>query len=142
MSFSLCAQQSYNLEYFLAKSINSSDYSIINKQAEIYNMEHQLFNKNFLPDFNLNITLPSYNRSIREVLQPDGNYAFRESNNASSRANLSVTQKIPYTGGSVSITNSFSRLDFFGDTQNTTTYAASWLGVNLTQPLNPLLKVS
>lgn len=95
-----------------------------------------MFNKSFLPDVSLNFTLPSYNRSISNILQPDGTYAFRESNNANSRLNLSISQKVPFTGGEISITNSFNRLDLFGVLQNSTSYSASWFGINLSQPLN------
>ncbi len=59
-----------------------------------------------------------------------------ESNSANSRVNLSISQKIPFTGGKVTVSNSLNRLDLFGDTQHSTSYSASWFGINLSQPLN------
>lgn len=110
--------------------------SNINKNQSIKIKENSLFNKSFLPDVSLSFTLPSYNRSISEILQPDGTYAFRESNNANSRVNLTVSQKLPFSGGLLSVTNSFNRLDNFDKGDVATSYSASWLGVSLSQPLN------
>ena len=68
-------------------------------------------------------------------MQPDGSYAFRESNSANSKVSLSLTQKIPFTGGKITISNSLNRLDLFGDDQRSTSYSASWLGINFSQSL-------
>lgn len=115
---------------------SSTEMSNINKNQNIKIKENSLFHKSFLPDVSLSFTLPSYNRSISEILQPDGTYAFRESNNANSRVNLTVSQKLPFTGGQLSISNSFNRLDNFDKGDVTTSYSASWLGASLSQPLN------
>lgn len=129
------SQKTYVLDDFL----NYSKYSLDSKKNEktkiLNNKNNDLFKKGFLPSVSLNFTLPNYNRSISEISQPDGTFAFRESNTASSNARLSISQKIPYTGGQISISNSINRLDLFGDT-NITSYSASWFSVNLNQPLN------
>jgi len=130
------SQKIFEIEDFIYSASNSIENSKKAKYAIINKKEDDLFNKGFLPDVGLNFTLPSYNRSISEIAQPDGSYAFKESNSANSRVNLSLSQKIPFTGGKLTISNSFNRLDLFGDAQNSTSYSASWLGVNLSQPLN------
>lgn len=130
------SQESFKLDDFIFNSKNSISTINNEKNKKINQKVNYLFKKKFLPDVSLNFTLPGYNRSISSVLQPDGSIAFRESNNANSIVNLSVSQKIPYTGGKISITNSFNRLDVFGDTQNSTSYSASWFVVSLSQPLN------
>jgi outer membrane protein len=130
------SQRTLKLNDFIEESVNSIESSKKAKYIIINKNENDLFNKGFLPDLALNFTFPTYNRSISEVAQPDGTFAFKESNSANSRVNLSLSQKIPFTGGKLTISNSFNRLDLFGDTQNSTSYSASWFGINLSQPLN------
>lgn len=130
------SQNHFSINDFIENSKKSIDYVNFKKEKLIDEKENRLFHEKFLPDVSLNFTLPSYNRSISNVIQPDGTIAFRESNNANSRVNLSVSQKIPFTGGELSVTNSFNRLDLFSDNENSTSYSASWIGLNLSQPLN------
>ena len=130
------SQKEIKLEYLMT-NLTYSIESVKNEKNKLINeKDNKLFHKGFLPNISLSFSLPSYNRSISEILQPDGNYAFRESNNANSRISLSASQKIPFTGGTLSISNSFNRLDLFGDSQKSTSYSASWFGINLSQPLN------
>lgn len=136
ISFFTNAQQKFILDDFIKRSVNSIENKKVKKNKEIIQNENSLFKKSFLPNVSLNFALPSYNRSISDVLQPDGTFAFRESNSANSRVSLSLSQKLPFTGGEISISNSFNRLDIFGDTQNSTSYSASWFGASLSQPLN------
>jgi len=136
MCLKIYSQVNYKLGDYIFHSINST-LSIQNKKARIiHEKENLLFKRNFFPEASLDFTLPSYNRSISDIIQPDGTFAFRESNNANSRINLSISQKIPFTGGQLFIMNSFNRLDLFGDVESSTSYSASWFGINLTQPLN------
>ncbi|MBE7633166.1 hypothetical protein F7642_02330 [Tenacibaculum finnmarkense genomovar ulcerans] len=137
--FSSCiclSQKTHSIEDFINYSKKTDFHKEILKRNEITDLKDVIFKKSLLPNISLNFTLPSYSRSITEVLQPDGSYAFRESNTASSKLNFSVSQKIPLTGGKISISNSFNRLDVFRNEQQTTNYSASWLGINLNQPLN------
>lgn len=130
------SQQNYTVDNFISR-LEKSLSNVKNEKYKIANTyDQKLFNKSFLPDFSLNFLLPSYNRSISEVIQPDGSYAFRESNSANSKVNLAVSQKIPFTGGKVTISNSLNRLDLFGDTQRSTSYSASWFGINFSQSLS------
>lgn len=129
------SQKALEINDFINNVESSSEIARSAKYTELNNKEYRLFNKSFLPDFSLNFSLPSYNRSISEVMQPDGSYAFRESNSANSKVSLSLTQKIPFTGGKITISNSLNRLDLFGDDQRSTSYSASWLGINFSQSL-------
>ena len=134
--FTLFSQKQINLDLFLKKSINSAESIKIHKLKHIVNKENELFKKGYLPSFSLNFSLPSYNRSISNIMQPDGTFAFRESNSATSKVSLSMSQKISYTGTQISVSNSFNRLDLFGDDESETSYSASWFGINISQPLN------
>lgn len=96
----LYPQRTHKVNDFINNMYSSTEMSNINKNQSIKIKENSLFNKSFLPDIALSFTLPAYNRSISEILQSDGTYAFRESNNANSRVNLTVSQKLPFTGAS------------------------------------------
>ncbi|QSB25686.1 TolC family protein [Flavobacterium sp. CLA17] len=135
VSLNVFSQKTFHVDDFINNSENSLENSKNVKNIKINKNENDLFNKGFLPEVSLNFSFPSYNRSITEITQPDGTYAFKESNSANSKVSLSVSQKIPFTGGKLTISNSLNRLDLFGDTQNSTSYSASWLGFNLSQPL-------
>ncbi|WP_163396386.1 TolC family protein [Flavobacterium limi] len=104
------------------------------KFASLNKNEDRLFRKGFLPDVALNFTFPAYNRSISEVAQPDGTFEFKETNSANSRVSLSLSQKLPFTGGKITVSNSLNRLDLFG-AQRSTSYSASWFGINFSQSL-------
>lgn len=136
LSYNVFSQKVFKVDDFIKNSENSIENAKKVMYIKINKNEDDLFYKKFLPEIGLNFTFPSYNRSISEVAQPDGTFAFKESNSANSRVNLSVSQRIPFTGGKLTISNSLNRLDLFGDTQNTTSYSASWFGINLSQPLN------
>lgn len=135
LNHSMLSQKVFKINDFIKKSENSVESLKNAKYISSNKYKDKLFYKSFLPDIGLNFTFPAYNRSISEVAQPDGTFAFKESNSANSRVNLSLSQKIPFTGGKLTISNSLNRLDLFGDTQNSTSYSASWLGISLSQPL-------
>ena len=130
------SQQSYTIEGFISASKSSSNFVLNEKQKNIHEKQYQLFQKEFLPYLKSDLTLPSYSSSITEVLQPDGNFAFRETNFAKSRIGLAIAQKIALTGGEFSISNSISRLDTFEEDQNLKSFSASWFVLNFSQPLN------
>lgn len=128
------SQKIVSIDEFLKNSTKSIEDLKMSKFANLNKNEYRLFRKGFLPDVALNFTFPAYNRSISEVAQPDGTFEFKESNSANSRVSLSLSQKIPLTGGKVTVSNSLNRLDIFG-TQRSTSYSASWLGINFSQSL-------
>lgn len=128
------SQKTLKIDDFISNSQNSIDDLKRAKYASINKNEDRLFHKSFLPDIGLNFTFPAYNRSISEVAQPDGTFEFKESNSANSRVSLSLSQKVPFTGGKITVSNSLNRLDLFG-AQGSTSYSASWFGINFSQPL-------
>lgn len=138
LSFSMVSSQeknTYTVQDFITLSKNSLEAKKNGKLFAIAGYNNSIFKKSMLPSISMNLTLPNYNRSITEVLQPDGTYAFRESNSANSNLGLSISQKIPFTGGEISVSNSLNRLDLFGENDRSTSYSASWVGVNISQPL-------
>ncbi|KVV16345.1 TolC family protein [Flavobacterium sp. TAB 87] len=128
------SQKTVKIDEFISNSEKSIEDLKMAKFASLNKNEDRLFRKGFLPNVALNFTFPAYNRSISEVAQPDGTFEFRESNSANSRVILSLSQKIPLTGGKITISNSLNRLDLFGS-QRSTSYSASWFGINFSQSL-------
>lgn len=88
-----------------------------------------------LPTLSLEASLPSLNRSLERVIQPDGSekYIYRKS--ISNDANISLSQNIGITGGTLSISSGLQRFDQFRDSL-TTSYMATPLSITLSQPIN------
>lgn len=126
-------QKSINLNDFIDHIYNSKEIKLAQINLNIENNKYIIFKKKGLPEVAFNISLPNYNRSISSVLQPDGSYAFKEGNSATSGYNFSINQPIRMTGGSISFSNTLNRLDVFG---KSTSYSSSLFNIGYRQPLN------
>ncbi len=72
------------------------------------------FRSRLLPQLSLDGTVPSYNRSIIEVQQPDGTSLFRPRNQTNANLNLRLSQKLPFTGGDLFIASSLAQVSVSG----------------------------
>lgn len=70
---------------------------------------YRTFKAGFLPELTFKGTLPSYNNSYNSYQDGDGSYSYVRSNILGVSGELSLTQNIPFTGGSLSLSSS---LDF------------------------------
>lgn len=68
-----------------------------------------------LPQLSLRGDVPIYNRSIIEVLQPDGSTEFRAQQQTNVALNLQMSQRLPITGGDFFIASALSRLEVNGE---------------------------
>lgn len=68
-----------------------------------------------LPEVTLTATLPSYNDRYTSYMNSDGEYSFVRTHNLDVQAELSVSQNIPLTGGSVSLSTSLDYMRQFED---------------------------
>lgn len=68
-----------------------------------------------LPEVTLTATLPSYNDRYTSYMNSDGEYSFVRTHNLDAQAELSVSQNIPLTGGSVSLSTSLDYMRQFED---------------------------
>lgn len=75
---------------------------------------YKYYRANYLPALNLTSN-PYLDRAINKVTQSDGNVKFVEQNMLSSDLSLSLTQNIPWTGGTVFIETAAQRLDLFSN---------------------------
>ncbi len=78
------------------------------------------FGAGLLPQVSMNGTVPSYNRSIIPVVQPDGSTLYRPQEQNESSLNMGITQRLPFIGGDLFVNSSLSRLDRVGTTSSRT----------------------
>ncbi len=74
----------------------------------------QSFYSRLLPQLSLDGTVPAYNRSIIRVLQPDGSTVFRPQDQTNAELGVTLSQKLPVTGGDFFISSSLARLQVSG----------------------------
>jgi len=111
--------------------------SIASKQAatikETNYWEWRTYKSNYAPQLALNGILPGYSKSFIEVQQPDGTILFQPVHNNNSSLNLSFSQSIAATGGTVFGTTQLQRFDDF-DRKNKL-YNTVPFGVGYSQPI-------
>jgi outer membrane protein TolC len=91
------------------------------------------FSATYLPQLTLRGDVPGYYSSINAITLPDGSSIFTPQSQASSTLNLSLSQKIPLTGGQLFLSSGLNRIDLM-DTK-TQYYKSSPLSVTLQQPI-------
>jgi outer membrane protein TolC len=111
--------------------------SIASKQAltirKTKYWEYRTYRSNYQPQLALNGILPGYSKTFTEVQQPDGTILFQSIHNNNSSLNLSFSQSISATGGTVFGTTQLQRFDDF-DRKNTL-YNNVPFGIGYSQPL-------
>lgn len=119
-----------------ARSISAKQASTIQKTKY---WEYRTFRSNYQPQLALDGILPAYNKSFTEVMQPDGTILFQPVHNNNSALNLSFSQSIAATGGTVFGRTRLQRFDDFE--RKNTLYNGVPFGIGYSQPLfqfNPL----
>ena len=111
--------------------------SIASKQASTQKKtnywQYRSFIADFKPQLSLNGTLPGFTRSYIQVIQPDGTISFQPVSYNNSILNLSLSQNIAATGGTVFVQQEFQRFDDFAN--NKTRYNGIPFEVGISQPL-------
>jgi len=79
---------------------------------------YRSFRADYFPTLTLS-SAPFLNRSINQVTLPDGTMKFTKQNILSTDLGFTITQNVPITGGSFTISTSTQRLDMIGNEQNT-----------------------
>ena len=75
---------------------------------------YKYYRANYLPALKLTSD-PYLNRAINKITMSDGSVKFVEQNLLSTDLTLSLTQNIPWTGGTLFVETSAQRLDLFSD---------------------------
>ncbi|NOY51341.1 MAG: TolC family protein [Chlorobi bacterium] len=93
------------------------------------------FKATYLPGLKLNATLPNINRSINEVQGQDGTSVYTPQSFTNYSVDLSINQKIGFTGGEVFISSGIKRLDNFLADTSTTSYLTNMINIGISQPI-------
>ena len=113
------------------------EQSIASKQAATQKKTNYWTYRSFIADFkpqlSLNGTVPGFTRSYIQVVQPDGTISFRNVSYNNSLLNLSLSQNIALTGGSIFVQQELQRFDDFAG--NTKSYNGVPFEVGINQPL-------
>ena len=111
--------------------------SIAAKQAatlkETRYWEYRSFRSNYKPQLTIGGTLPAYTRSFNQIIQPNGSIEFQPVRNNNSFLNLSFSQSIAPTGGTVFGTTLLQRFDDFD--RDLTLYNGVPYALGYSQPL-------
>lgn len=91
------------------------------------------YKANYKPTLNFSST-PYYNNQINIITMEDGTSKYIRQEQLRTDGNLSITQNIPWTGGSISVNTSLQRLDILG-TQKQHTYRVNPVTVTLQQSI-------
>ena len=90
-------------DYKINLNINQSNY-----------WRFRRYKASFLPELRLNATLPEYNNAIRRITNDAGQDIFVTQNQLRIEGGLSISQSVPYTGGTLSVNTNLERVELFG----------------------------
>ena len=110
-----------------------------NTQKRTNYWQYRQFRAQYKPQLSLEGALPNFTRSFVQVIQPDGNIRFEPVSYNNSTLNLSLSQTIAPTGGTIFVQKQLQRFDNF--IQGNTLYNGIPFGIGLSQPLfqfNPM----
>ncbi len=131
-------QLSLNQVIELAKS-QSISAKQASTQKETSYWQYRSYLSNYKPQLTLSGTLPNFNRTFQEVLQPDGTIEFQSVTNNNSDLTFSLSQTIAATGATVFVNSQLQRFDDFD--RDFKLYNGLPIGIGIQQPLfafNPL----
>jgi len=115
-------------------SLESPDAKIKRLSFENELLQFENYKKSFLPTVSLNISPVSFNRSIVKLQQAtDGQYNYVEDYSSSSSAGLSVQQKLPFTGGTLSANTNLNYLSELS--QNRHSFSSTPFAISYSQQL-------
>jgi len=103
----------------LAKTNSISSKQIENRYQNSY-WRYFSYKRQFLPSLVFYGTLPEFQHSIASVTQNDGAETFVNRNVISNKANLSINQLVPLTGGNIFVRSGLDNIQLSGNTQSTT----------------------
>lgn len=108
-------------------------------QKETAYWQYRSYLSNYKPQLTLSGTLPNFNRTFQEVIQPDGTIEFQPVTNNNSDLTFSLSQRIAATGATIFVNSQLQRFDDFD--RDFRLYNGLPIGIGIEQPLfafNPL----
>lgn len=93
-----------------------------------------LFHARQRPQLTLGGSMPSYNRSVIPVVQPDGTTLFRPQRQTNTELTMRLAQRLPFTGGELFVSSGLARLEVAG-IQDAETWSSTPVAIGLRQEL-------
>jgi outer membrane protein TolC len=92
----------------------SPDYKInLNRNQSNY-WRYKRYKASFLPELRLDATLPQYTNAVNRITNDEGQDIFVTQNQLLIEGGLSISQSVPFTGGTVSVNTNLERVELFG----------------------------
>jgi outer membrane protein len=113
---------------------NSPAYRSSENQRTNFYWRYRMFRSNYMPQVALQGTIPTFNRAFVPITQPDGTFMIRNVFNSTSSLDLTVSQNVGLTGGSIFVGSTLGRFDNFGENRGYG-YNANPLFVGFNQPI-------
>ncbi|NOX86398.1 MAG: TolC family protein [Chlorobi bacterium] len=96
---------------------------------------YRTFKATYLPGLQVQATLPNINRTINAIAAQDGSTVYTPQSLANYSVNMTLSQKVGFTGGEVFLTSGLQRLDnYFTDT-TMRQYLSSVISIGFRQPI-------
>ena len=96
--------------------------------------QYRTYKTELLPEVIFDSRIPYYSKSYSTYINENGEYSYVSNNYSQVDGGLSITQNIPWTGGTLSINSSLNRLQQYGD-NSTTSFMSVPASVSLNQPI-------
>ncbi len=131
---SMYAQIVYGLDGLMERAKVTSTAKVAYYQLRNAQLEYENYKKSFLPAFGLSLTPVSFNHSLRILQNPlNGEYYNVEDYANTISSGLTISQKIGFTGGTLSLNSALSVLHEFS--RKTNGFSSSPVYLSYTQPL-------
>jgi outer membrane protein TolC len=123
------------LEEAISIAKERSIQSLIAKQQfKVSFWEYKTFRGSYLPQLAAGGVIPDFNRSINAYTLSDGTKIYQLQQYVNYGGNLSLSQQIGFTGGSISLNSGLTRTDNLGDSSSTS-YVSTPINIRYTQPI-------
>jgi outer membrane protein TolC len=130
-----CAQQTVTLQQAIEMAQRQGPQArAAFAQREAARQHDRAFNARLLPQLSLGGSFPQYSRAISAVPQPDGTTLYTPLNQTNGNLGLTLSQQLPFTGGTLSFQSLVSQTQLSGS-QQFKSYTTTPFQVQLVQPL-------
>ncbi|MCU0370078.1 MAG: TolC family protein [Bacteroidales bacterium] len=113
----------------------SADAMIAKHRFRMNYWQYRSFKADYLPSVTMDAILPDFDRSYRQVIQPDGTNKYQYNTLGDYSAGMTINQKVGFTGGSVFLRSSLNRHDDFYDDSTNISYQSTPVIIGYSQPV-------
>lgn len=110
--------QVYSLDDLLLRNQSTPESAVLESEKEINEYDNRLFKIQVLPKLQMSATLPSLTNSISPITLGDGSEKFVNRYYMNTAVSMGLSQLIPFTGGTVTVSTGLTRLDNFSPQRN------------------------